>query len=174
MELSTDLIEPIRIIRRKRTDTRGGVEVIPVKLRTFKLHWLLELSATTAGTSVAKIMSADRRAKRTAARHLYMWLAHRFTAHSYASIGKLVMRVDHTTVRHGVSRVQKIVDLNKEHMPTDGCSPEAWAAAVWSVWGYDSYISSKAERKQVQYMRNRDRYRRASLARYRAKTQQAA
>ena len=160
MEHVKDIVEPIRIIRQTRSNHRGGGGMeIPMGLRVFKLHWLLQLTAATSGMAVEKMLTQDRRVKRTAARHLYMWLAHRFTAHAYGVIGKLVLRADHTTVRHAVIRVQAIVDQNKEHMPTDSCSPEKWASAIWSVWGYDTYKPGRDTRKrQAYYMANRMKF----------------
>ena len=172
MEHVKDIVEPIRILRQTRSNHRGGGGMeIPMELRVFKLHWLLQLTAATSGMAVEKLLSVDRRAKRTAARHLYMWLAHRFTAHAYGVIGKLVLRTTTPPSDMRVMRVQAVVDLNKEHMPTDSCSPEAWAAAIWSVWGWDTYKPGRDTRKrQAYYMANRMKFiERSRLRRQREK-----
>lgn len=57
------------------------------------------------GVSKLELESIRRDKKLVAARHVFFWLAKRYTSHSFPLIGSWCGR-DHTTVMHGVNKVE--------------------------------------------------------------------
>lgn len=75
--------------------------------------FVLDIVASVAkesGVSIQDILSNRRSQKQVLARHCVMWLAKELTPHSYPFIGKHLGGRDHTTIMHGVRRVQKMID----------------------------------------------------------------
>ena len=71
------------------------------------------------------ILSARRDARLVRVRHVIMWLAKRFTLHSLPDIGRALGNRDHTTVLHGVRKIDHRVAELGSGPAAD--TPEAWA-----------------------------------------------
>jgi hypothetical protein len=70
---------------------------------------IIRVVASIAAVTTVDIRS-DRRDKHLAlARHIAMWIARREALMSYPSIGQAIGRRDHTTVIHGVQRIDRLM-----------------------------------------------------------------
>jgi chromosomal replication initiator protein len=72
-------------------------------------------------TTVAHLIGPQRYRRLVRARQVAMWLARRTTAHSLPQIGWAFDR-DHTTIMHGVEKVDEIMERDP-----------AFAAMVWRL-----------------------------------------
>lgn len=90
-------------------------EKIPVKM-------ILALTEEISGIARNEIISIRRNASVVRARHFAMWLMRRLTSKSLPSIGGILGRRDHTTIIHGIRRIEAEIAA--------GTLPASWARVV--------------------------------------------
>lgn len=75
--------------------------------RRLSVASVLQAVASATDISVSDIVGAHRSVPISRARHLTMWLAHKWCPHlSYPLLGRLLGGRDHSTVIHGVSKIR--------------------------------------------------------------------
>lgn len=74
----------------------------------------LEVVAVRCQVSVRDLISARRSQYCARPRHLVMWLARQVTTASLPSIGNLIGVRHHTTVMHGIRRVEQLREADPE------------------------------------------------------------
>lgn len=75
---------------------------------------IVQAVAEYRGVSMIDICSARRARQATDARHVCFWLAKQLTELSLPTIGRLIGYRDHTTVLHGVNKVERLRHLQPE------------------------------------------------------------
>lgn len=83
-----------------------GLQLLPVAR-------IAELVAKKTGVSVNEIRSERRSIKESLARHIAMYLAFIYTGLSYPKLGRY-FRKDHTSIMHGVKRINQLMELKPE------------------------------------------------------------
>lgn len=94
---------------------------------------LLSRVARGTGVTVTDLRSHRRQSDVVKARHILFYVARMLTPYSYPEIGRRTGGKDHTSVMHGVSRVQAVVDRLNIKLPKSrvGMAKALWAAD-WS------------------------------------------
>ncbi len=82
-------------------------DLLPQTATEIPASIVLEETARYFGLSVEDLVSPSRSRPLTTARHVAMYLLRECTAMSYVRIGELFGGRDHTTVLHGVTKIQK-------------------------------------------------------------------
>ncbi|GBC87750.1 Chromosomal replication initiator protein DnaA [bacterium HR12] len=82
-------------------------DLLPQTATEIPASLVLEETARYFGLSVEDLVSPSRSRPLTTARHVAMYLLRECTAMSYVRIGELFGGRDHTTVLHGVTKIQK-------------------------------------------------------------------
>lgn len=77
---------------------------------------IIDVVSDLSGVTPNDILSMRRDAKSCLARHIAMYLAKKLTVHSLPRIGKLMGGKDHTTVLHGIRRIQAMLDAGNESL----------------------------------------------------------
>ena len=96
-----------------------------------KVDPFIALLSDITGFSRAHIKSDRREVAVVKARCIVYWLAKHFTRESLPSIGRRIGGKDHTTVLHGVRKVERVVArLNLRPTVED---PEQWAELLWGT-----------------------------------------
>jgi chromosomal replication initiation ATPase DnaA len=134
-----EIISAIQQVRRERSERRHAyASIIIPQFSDYTLRTLFGLVHDVTGVPRDDIRTPriNRKAKAAAARHLFIWLAHRFTMHSLPALIRYVGRKDHTTAIHAVRRVNAVIKLHQKSMPHENACPTQWACAIWEVWGY--------------------------------------
>jgi hypothetical protein len=91
---------------------------------------LTALVSYTTGIPVADIQGISRRGPVSKARQILFWIAKTYTSYSFPEIGRRSGGRDHSTVIHGVRRVQAVLDsLNIETTHNTA----GMAATLWSL-----------------------------------------
>jgi hypothetical protein len=101
----------------------------PISVDTYKLNDLLEIVLAVTGLPKIGMLSERRDAEAVKARHIFFWLARRFTLRSLPYIGQKTGGRDHTTVLHGTRKVDAVVEIMGVS-PGDE-TPQAWAKLLW-------------------------------------------
>ncbi|MBP30453.1 helix-turn-helix domain-containing protein [Methylobacterium sp.] len=91
---------------------------------------LLSRVARATGVSVTDIRSDRRQADVIKARHILYYVARTLTTYSLPEIGRRSGGKDHTSVLHGVRRVQAVVDRLNIQLPK---SRVAMAKVLWEA-----------------------------------------
>jgi chromosomal replication initiator protein len=89
--------------------------------RAPKLMAILDAVSATYRIGKRDIMSLARVAHVCEARDAFYWLAKKTTVRSYVDIGRFLCDRDHTTVLHGVRRVDARMDRHKPRL-RDACA----------------------------------------------------
>jgi hypothetical protein len=101
----------------------------PISVDTYKLKDLLDIVLAVTGLPKVGVLSERRDNEVVKARHIFFWLARRFTLRSLPYIGRMIGGRDHTTVLHGTRKVEAAI-IAMEVSPGDE-TPEAWAKLLW-------------------------------------------
>lgn len=96
----------------------------------WKVHEVLLIVSAEAGVSTIDLKSERKSKKVCRARHVFFWLARRFTLRSYPFIGMTCGDRDHTTVMHGVRKIDAVV---AGMASPERDEPDAWASALLSA-----------------------------------------
>lgn len=103
--------------------------VRPNDMHPLRVADILSLVSHLSGLPVTEILSDRRCTSTVKARHIVAWLARRFTHRSLKEIGRQLGKRDHTTLMHGLSRVDYAVsDIQLAAEPN---TLGAWAVALW-------------------------------------------
>jgi len=86
------------------------------KPNTVLVRDIIRVVADLSNLTANDIVSHRRDPKSCLARHVAMYLAKKLTAHSFPRIGKLMGGKDHTTVLHGIRRIQSMLDAGNESL----------------------------------------------------------
>jgi Bacterial dnaA protein helix-turn-helix len=79
---------------------------------------------------------ANRRLKEVVRRrHIVFYLARELTSRSYPDIGAAYMRLDHTTILHGVRKIAALVDAGDEQTCADVAEIRAIAVEIAPAFG---------------------------------------
>lgn len=73
---------------------------------------LAHAASRHSGYSAGDILSHRRGAPLCRVRHIVMYLAHQLTALSYPKIAGLLGNRDHTTIMHGVRKVERLIHFD--------------------------------------------------------------
>lgn len=89
---------------------RDFLHVASDDMRTFHDKRITLSSIIVAVAVATQVLPNDLRSPRrhrhvVAARHVYFWIARNYTGKSFPSIGRFCGRMDHTSVMHGVKKV---------------------------------------------------------------------
>lgn len=68
------------------------------------------------GVSKAEFMSIRRLPRIVEARHMFFWIARRFTSFSLPQIGHFCGRKDHSTVMHGYRKIDQMIDKHRTNI----------------------------------------------------------
>lgn len=98
----------------------------------WKVHELLTIVAAISGLSVGDLKSEQRSLNLVRPRHVFFWLARRFTSRSLPFIGTVCGGRDHTTVLHGVRKIEVVAAAIA---PPDRDHPDAWARSLLAAAG---------------------------------------
>lgn len=96
------------------------------------LTFLVRLVPEVTGVHAADLRSERRNAPIVKARQILYWLARRYTQHSLPRIGEKAGGRDHTSVLHGIRRVDAVIAM-LGLAPESGDDARAWAHALWSA-----------------------------------------
>ncbi len=102
------------------------------KTSSTSLEQLLSAAMAVSGLRKSELQSDRKTFGLVHARHIYAWLAFRFTYRSYNQICFRVGWKDHTTVIHSIKRIDGIVEKFKDQMPAEDATPEEWSVALWT------------------------------------------
>jgi len=92
----------------------------------------LRLAVTgVTGITMADIQGQARTRAIVKARYIYLFLLRHFTTKSLPAMGREVGGRDHTSVLHGLWRIETMLIEGLATPPQDG-TPEAWAHALWN------------------------------------------
>ncbi len=91
------------------------------------------LYALTCEVTGVCTLEGPKKRKKATARQLYFWLCDRFTLRTRKQTAQAVGLKDHTTVHHGIQRIDKFVRQNERNMPSEYATPTEWACAIWEV-----------------------------------------
>ena len=94
-----------------------------------KIGDLVLLVADVTGVAGIDIRSQRRSEQTVKARQIVMWLARWFTSRSLPSIGRRMGGRDHSTVLHGVRKVDALI-AGHVGRPAEE-NPQAWAEHLW-------------------------------------------
>jgi len=83
------------------------------------------------GLTMADIQGQARTKAIVKARYIYLFLLRHFTTKSLPAMGREVGGRDHTSVLHGICRIETMLIEGLATPPQDG-TPEAWARALWN------------------------------------------
>jgi len=86
------------------------------KPNTVLVRDIIRVVADLSNLTANDIVSHRRDPKSCLARHVAMYLAKKLTVHSLPRIGKLMGGKDHTTVLHGIRRIQSMLDAGNESL----------------------------------------------------------
>ncbi len=89
---------------------RDFLHVASDDMRTFDDKRITLSSIIVAVAVATQVLPNEIRSPRrlryiVAARHVYFWIARNYTSRSFPEIGRFCSRMDHTTVMHGVKKV---------------------------------------------------------------------
>lgn len=90
----------------------GQEQVEPIDRTT--VQQILELVGSEKGFSVSELKSNRRHGKLVLARQIAMYLAKMLTTHSYPSLGRTFGGKDHTTILHGVRKIERMMAESPE------------------------------------------------------------
>lgn len=88
--------------------TRHEVEAAMFGVQHPEMHKIVADVSEATGVSVKEIVGYSRKAEAARARQLAMWKMHK-TGASYHKIGKFLCCRDHSTIRHGVKRIEELM-----------------------------------------------------------------
>jgi chromosomal replication initiation ATPase DnaA len=91
---------------------------------------IVDLVSEITGVEIKEIVSERRVAPATKARQIAMWLIRRYTPASYPRAGRALGDRDHTTVLHGIRRVDAVI-ARIGAPPAD--NPQSWALHLWEA-----------------------------------------
>lgn len=87
---------------------RTGEEPEPVERLRPSIETILGVVAETHGVTIDALKSARRGRTLARQRQEAMWLAARITIRSLRVIGRVIGGRDHTTIAHGIERIERI------------------------------------------------------------------
>jgi hypothetical protein len=144
LELERRVMATLEALERRRADATARLnraiiatakalneedDAQPISVDTYKLKDLLDIVLAVTGLPKVGVLSERRDAEAVKARHIFFWLARRFTLRSLPYIGQKTGGRDHTTVLHGTRKVDAVVKI-MEASPGDE-TPQAWAKLLW-------------------------------------------
>lgn len=106
---------------------------VPQDVDKFAPHPVRKMTSVVAnvtGISYTDLRSERRMLEICKARHILFFVCRTFLPHSLPEIGRRIGNKDHTSVLHGVRRVQKVVDRLKIQLSDD---PAEAARVLWST-----------------------------------------
>jgi chromosomal replication initiation ATPase DnaA len=135
----------------KALNEEGDAGAMSCAPETWKLKDLLDIVLAVTGLPKVGVQSERRDNEVVKARHIFFWLARRFTLRSLPYIGRVIGGRDHTTVLHGTRKVDAVVkamEVVPENLEADALkarievkakleqaseqnTPEAWAKFLW-------------------------------------------
>lgn len=96
-------------------EVRGDVASVDDSSRIF-VRDIIAAVSSESDVSIHGIICNRRSQKQVLARHCAMYLAKELTPYSYPVIGKHLGGRDHTTIMHGVRRIQKMIDEGNQSL----------------------------------------------------------
>jgi hypothetical protein len=135
----------------KALNEEGEARAMSCKAETWKIKDLFEIVLAVTQLPKVGVQSERRDVQVVKARHIFFWLARRFTTRSLPYIGRQIGGRDHTTVLHGTRKVDAVVksmEVLPENLEADDLkakielkakleqaseqnTPEAWAKFLW-------------------------------------------
>lgn len=105
---------PIALLMAKTLEPPEPVAApVPVKAALNPVTTLVRSASRHSGFSIADIMSHHHRAPLARMRHIVMYLSYRLTTLSFPMIGRLLSDRDHTTVLHGVRKIERQIQVDE-------------------------------------------------------------
>ena len=86
----------------------------PDKPKEITPELIIEVVAEHFGVSLEDITSKKRNSEFVQPRQVVMYLCRKLTDTSYVNIGKLLGKKDHTTIIHGVNKIEDELKSNEE------------------------------------------------------------
>jgi len=93
---------------------RSEIVTIPVSGQSSSPNTILQATARVYGIQIADLLGSKRSKDIAEARQLSMWLIKSMLDYSYPSIGKILGGRDHSTVMHGVSKIEGKVSVDEK------------------------------------------------------------
>ena len=119
-QLQADHVLPM-IVRRRQQPKPLDIGGKPT------LAWIMWAVSEASGIAINDLISHRRQVPVSAARHVYFWMCRHLTSKSYPEIGKFCGNRNHTTVMHGVARIDqdmakfvKLIEMASALMASSG------------------------------------------------------
>lgn len=85
---------------------------VPIPKAINRVLTITRAASRHSGYSVGDIISHRRRAPMVRVRHVVMYLSYRLTSMSFPEIGRLLGDRDHTTILHGVRKIERLIQFD--------------------------------------------------------------
>ena len=83
----------------------------PIPKGINSVQTIIRAASRHSGYSPGDLISRRHQAPLARVRHIVMYLSHRLTSMSFPKIGQLLGDRDHTTIMHGVRKIERLIQI---------------------------------------------------------------